>query len=61
MTCYRQLQQKIDGIQTEKDCLDVARAIYEFIDSYPERTKALQGKVVVFRVPKSFEAGEKTP
>lgn len=39
-------KQKIKRLQTERDCLQLAKDIYEYIDKYPERCKGLMGKTV---------------
>ena len=51
------LNQRLKRLKTERDCLELAKAIYKFLEAYPERAEAFEGKTITFHVnPKSFEA-----
>jgi len=44
-TCFNglseaeRIRQKIQGLQSEKDCLQLAKDIYRYIERYPERIR----------------------
>ena len=44
------LNQRLKRLKTERDCLELAKAIYKFLEAYPERAKAFEGKTITFHV-----------
>ena len=52
-------KQKIKRLQTERDCLQLAKDIYKYIEDYPERCKALMGKTITITPVQSLEAKQR--
>jgi hypothetical protein len=64
-TCFNglseaeRIRQKIQGLRNEKDCLLLAKDIYQYIEQYPERIKAAGIKQITIMPNPCFEAKER--
>ena len=64
-TCFNglseaeRIRQKIQSLKIEKDCLQLAKDIYRYIERYPERIRKAGIKQITITPAQSLEAKER--